>query len=379
MKGNILIVGYPESKLKIERSKIPAESGFNVYWFNWFSGNPKRLKEADWLTGIITPPPFGRLRILKSFILYWTFFKLRPCILHVHYALSTWPYAKWMGRCHPLIVSVMGGDIMPAQGFHDEKMEPTRHLLDKADIITSKSKFMDRRLQEIGPYKNKIRRVTWGMDSNTYRPGIDTSALREKLKISDDKVVFFCARSCEPRTNKETVIAAFAQVFSQMNSPAILLVSEYQGSVQYRDRIRQLASDLGINKNIRFLGEITSEEMPFYYNLADATISVPSSDGMPQTIYQAMSCGSFPIISDIPETKELVEIGCELAETKVQDAQEVAAAMVWVAENKTIAREKGLRNRPRILAIADKQIQDKAMVTIYEELMPKTLLRKGRS
>ncbi len=373
MKGNVLIFGNPDSDLAVERSRIPSLGGYKVYWFSWWLPKTPKLKEANWIEGVIVPPALRRGgRPVAALSLFWTFLHLQPCIAHVHYALSNWPHARWIGQLHPLVVSVMGGDVMADQGFHGERVAPTCYLLDRADVITSKSDFLDRTLLAIGPYGGKIRRITWGMDIDQFKPNIGTDALRQRWGLGTDDQVLFCARVCEPRTNKRLVIEAFARCLPQLSKPAKLLISEYLGDPEYCARMRRLVTELGIEENVRFVGKIRLDEMPVYCNLANAVISVAKSDGMPQTLYQAMACGTYPIISDIPQTRELLDLGCELGLTLTNDVSSLAETMAWVVEHGDQARAMGLRNRERMLPIANKQDQERAMIAIYDRLLPGT-------
>ena len=377
-KGNVLIIGNPDSSLVVERSKVPILGGYKVYWYSTWKPTTHYFQDADWLSGLIVPPKLprgGRPAFWLNY--YWTIFHLQPCIIHVHYALSSWPYARWIGSLHPLIVSVMGGDIMPDQGFHGEAVEPTSYLLEHADVITSKSNFLDQRLLEIGPFQHKLRRVTWGMDIEQFKPGLDVSELRQRLNLEADDIVFFCARACELRTNKHQVIQAFSGCLSKIQRSAKLLVSEYIGvSSEYCAQLHKLVDDLGICEHVRFISEVPYHEMPLYMNLADAVISVPRSDGMPQTLYQAMSCGTYSIISDIPQTHELLELGAELSLTPVNDVDAIACSMEWVVNNHKTARQIGLRNRDRVLKIANQAEQTQIMNEIYDELLPKTWFKR---
>jgi len=372
-RGTVLIVGNPDGKLFIERSRIPAEAGFRVCWFYWRAPATVRLQEADWVRRFVAPPPLGRSsRIVTPTTLYSMFLALQPCVVHVHYPLCTWPQARMLARLHPLVASVMGGDIMPDQGFKDPVADSTRYLLEHADVITSKSRFMDNRLAEIGDLGRKIRRISWGMDVQQFRPGIDEGALRKRYRLHDDDVVLFCARVCEKRTNKEMVVRAFARALTRFKRPARLLISEYLGDEAYCAHLHDVVSKLGIDAHVRFAGEIPTVDMPAAYNLADATISVALSDGMPQTVYQAASCGSYLLLSDIRETRELTEAGISASVVGTQDTAALAKAMVWVVNNREEARKQGAANRDVILPLADKETQDANMVAIYEELMKRT-------
>lgn len=368
--GSVLILGNPDSNLVIERSRIPADAGFRVCWFTWWRPGTRKLATAPWISHVFVSPQIRRgARPLSLLKLRLVFAALQPCVAHVHYALWSAPQAQWMAHLRPLIVTAMGSDIAPSGGLRGDLRESTRYLLDNADVITSKSEFMDRELLAIGPYEKKIRRVTWGMDPDTFRPGLDARELRRKLRIADEDFVFFCARVCDERTQKEVVLRSFADLVKSDGGSATLVVSLYLGDAKIARRLVELADQLGVAERVRFVPEIRMAEMPTYFNLADAVVSVPRLDGMPQTLYQAMACGCYPIISDIPQTRELLDLGCAASVANVGDVESLREQMSCVIGNRDQIHSAGLANRELAVRIASKAEQDGAVLAIYRELL----------
>lgn len=58
-------------------------------------------------------------------------------------------------------------------------------------------------------------------------------------------------------------------------------------------------------QNIIFLGQVSNPEM--YYQIADFVISNSSAEGYPMSIIEAVSCGAYALLSDIPPHVEFVE------------------------------------------------------------------------
>ena len=59
------------------------------------------------------------------------------------------------------------------------------------------------------------------------------------------------------------------------------------------------------NPNIIFLGFRNTPEK--YYQIADYVISTSSAEGYPMSILEAVSCGCYAYLSDIPSHKEFLE------------------------------------------------------------------------
>ncbi len=332
--AKILVVGNSLSPLTRERGLVGQANGHQIFWFS--------SHRVDLPNVISLGPPkfFGRpgRYILDPLFLWITIHKVKPDLIHVHYA-DQGRRTPILLRYHPLVVTTMGGDILPDQLCHGFSAIRVRALLNQADCITSKSSFLDQALYRIGNYHGKIRRITWGIDLNSFRSDRNVNYLREKLNIPPDHIVFFDPRMCKPFYNKHIILNSFARYLRNSGRSAILLVAELFAETKYADGLRKRAKDLGINDKVRFLGEIEKTNMPDYYALADATISIPPSDGLPQTIYEAMACGSFMILSDLPQYRDIVEEKVTALLVPPNDEDAIGEAMVWVS------RQPDLRDR----------------------------------
>ena len=60
------------------------------------------------------------------------------------------------------------------------------------------------------------------------------------------------------------------------------------------------------DKEIKFIGFITQNELEYWYKLAKIFVSIPLSDATSISLLEAMSFGCYPILSNIPANLELV-------------------------------------------------------------------------
>jgi glycosyltransferase involved in cell wall biosynthesis len=365
----ILIIADACSPLSQERGLVGIKGGHQIYWYSF----PKAdLKD---LAGAVTPP-MGRIRWL-SFLFSPLFLKrairkIRPDLIHVFYAYQELNTLV-IYRFKPLVVTVMGGDILPDQSFNGRRRRPVKKMLDSADVITSKSLFLDLALNQIGNYAHKIRRVTWGVDTKRFHTGVDVGFLRQRWNIQKDELVFFCPRLCQPIYNKHLNIQAFADYLEQARprTKGKLIVAELFADEAYSRQLRGLVAKLGLTEQVCFVGAIPHQEMPAYFNLADIMVATPLSDGMPQSLYEAMACGTYPILGNLESYRELIQDGVNGRLVRVGDVEALGEAMCWAAAHQEQRRTAAIINRQRILEVADKDGQDWIVLSIYEELLKK--------
>jgi glycosyltransferase involved in cell wall biosynthesis len=286
-----------------------------------------------------------------------------------------------LAQFRPIILTVMGGDILPEQRFRGARTWLIKKMLDAADVITSKSSFIDEGLNLIGDYAHKIRRVTWGVDTQKFRPGLDVTFLRKRLNIQPDDLVVFCPRICQPFYNQHLIIQAFAS-FVRQSEPRIkakLIISELFADEAYGQYLRTLVAQCGLTEQVRFGGSIPHEEMPAYFNLADIMVAIPPSDGMPQSLYEAMACGSYPILGDLRQYKELVQDRVNGRLVPIGNVRTLAEVIIHSALDPQQREGAAVINRQRIMEIADKGVQERLVNTIYDEVWQKYAMVSARS
>ena len=345
------------------------KGGHQIYWYSYPKADLRGLAGA-------VAPPMGRIQwmsfLFSPFFLKRVIRKIRPDLIHVFYAYQELNTLV-IYRFKPLMVTVMGGDILPDQRFNGRRRRPVKKMLDSADVITSKSLFLDGALNQIGNYAHKIRRVTWGVDTKNFHPGVDVSLLRQRWEIHPEEIVLFCPRICHPFYNQHLIIQAFANWIHQSGprTKAKLLISELLAEESYSNRLRRLTKELGLAEHVSFIGTIPHQEMPAYFNLADIMVATPQSDGMPQSLYEAVACGTYPILGNLPQYQELIQDGVNGRLVRVGDVEALAEAMCWAVAHPEQRRTSAIINQQRILEVADKDGQDRIVLSIYEELLHK--------
>jgi glycosyltransferase involved in cell wall biosynthesis len=240
------------------------------------------------------------LRLLKEI------HKLKPDVVHVHY-LRGLAWGLGLRPFHPTVVTPWGSDVLEEQGAFREwySKRLTTAVIRMADLIAVHSDFLESKVRLLGPKPNSVVRIGWGVDLTRFRSGLVVDALRRQWNIAEDRLVIFSPRLAQRFYNHHVVIHALEQIRRQF--PQVLLViSEQFGDPTYLRELKTLAEQLHLSQHIRFVGRIPYEEMPLWLNLAKLVVMIPESDGMPNTLLEAMACGAVPVLRDLPQYRELV-------------------------------------------------------------------------
>jgi glycosyltransferase involved in cell wall biosynthesis len=356
----------------------PCDSVVFRRWVEWFAGRghdvtaltvepahpePASFRQVDLtaLAGWRTP---GRL--ISACRLAPAAARLKPDIVHVHYARGL-AWGLLPGRPRPLVVTPWGSDVLEEQGaFKEWYSRPlTTALLRSADLITAHSAFMERRTRALLPAAAPVARIGWGVDLEKFRPGLNTQEMRARWGLTRSDRVIFSPRIAQPFYRHELAVRALARVVEKIPDAA-LVISGQRADRDYVGQLRRLAESEGVAARVRFADTIAYGEMPQWYNLADAVVMAPRSDGMPSTLLEAMACGAVPVLGRLPQYDEVIRHGQNgfLADPE-PDA--LAGALVEALADGVKPSMAG-HNRRLVAEVADQDREMTRMQQHYQEL-----------
>jgi len=294
--------------------------------------------------------------------------EMRPDILHSHYAnLPGW-YGAFC-NFHPFVLTLWGGDILADQGAFKFPFSRrlTKWALERTDLITVHSRFLRDAALQIGEVGDKIKWVRWGVDLARFRPQVDAQSLRSTLNLGSGPVVL-SMRIPHPLYNIETIIKSIPLVKRRMPDVK-LIIKEYLAEPGYMGRLRGLAQGLGLTDVVTFVGEVPYDRIPFYLNLADVYVSIPSSDGMPISLMEAMACGAAPVLSDLPQYKEMIVEGENGLYVPPGDEEALSTALITLLKDQGLRRRIVENNLRKIREIGDFTTEMGKMEHYYRELL----------
>jgi glycosyltransferase involved in cell wall biosynthesis len=312
-------------------------------------------------------PRWHRLR------LRWLLSRIRPDIVHVHWAhFGANVAAVWNG---PLVITAWGSDIYLPDEFSAEDWRLLGPALKRAELLTCNASDLAEHIHrgfEIP--RHRIEVVQWGVDTALFRPqGPD---LRSELGLEGREVVF-SARNFSTLHNQETVVAAFALV-RKRRPKAFLLMKYHRGEPDYLARIRAQIAELGLDADVRIVESVAYEEMPKLYRTADVMVSVPPSDATPTSLFEAMAAGVPCVVSDIAPLREWVRDGETGYLVDPVDPSAVASAIESVLEGgEAVSRIKASALQV-VIERASQAAHMAAMAGLYDELVKSRGQRDAR-
>ncbi|MBD3730984.1 MAG: glycosyltransferase [Sphingomonadales bacterium] len=212
----------------------------------------------------------------------------------------------------------------------------------------------------LGLPRDKIALHYTGLDRNRFRP-LDHPMLRRRLgeqlgiALSDKAPLLATVGALIPRKGQEFVIRALAV----LPGAQLLLV----GKGEDEARLRQMARDMGLERQVHFLGSLDHDLLPLVLSAADAMVLPSASEGLANAWVEALACGTPLVITDAGGARELVT-SPDAGMIVERNSDAIAAAIRTLLDN-PIPRERVVATAARFSWEANAA----ALAEYYERLL----------
>lgn len=257
----------------------------------------------------------------------------------------------------PVVLSLVGRtDVLellsPAQRLY------AKAVIANADEVTAISSYC-------GGRGSKQAIIPYGVDTAEFCPDRRSEDLRRELGAGPSDLLLLTVQRLAPIKRVDVLLQVMASVVAQ--NPKVILVVGGRGEEE--SRLRAMATDLGIEKNVRFIGYIGSDRLPEYFASADAFVFHSLLETFGIVFAQAMASG-LPIVAANTSCVPAVVYAQNGELVEPFDVQAFADAVLRLAADGDLRRSIGVRNRARAVEEFDWDM----IAVAYE----KVLLRAAR-
>lgn len=176
----------------------------------------------------------------------------------------------------------------------------------------------------------------------------------------------FSPRLAQRFYNHHLVVQALEQIRREFPQ-IVLVISEQFGDPSYVRELKALAEQSQVSQHIRFVGRIPYEDMPLWLNLSALVVMVPESDGMPNTLLEAMACGAVPVLRELPQYRELIRDNVN-GKYVSATAESVARGVVALLQADEQRKEMASVNLSLVREVADQSKEMHRMEQWYYKL-----------
>jgi sugar transferase (PEP-CTERM/EpsH1 system associated) len=232
----------------------------------------------------------------------------------------------------------------------------------RTDLVLSvSSRLAERMAREVGFPAARIRTIPNGVDLARFRGG-DRDAARQALGIPEGAPVVGTVGRLVPVKDQRTLVSAAAVLRASVVGLEVLLV----GDGPLRDDLTRQIQTLGLADVVRLLGNRPDVErvLPAF----DVFVLPSVSEGMSNTIQEAMGSGLPVVATDVGAARELVVAGQTGLLVPPEDPAALAAALATLlqAPARRAAMGAAARRRAETGFSMERMVSDYDLV--YQEL-----------
>ena len=126
---------------------------------------------------------------------------------------------------------------------------------------------------------------------------------------------------------------------------------------------------LHLGHAVRLLPPVSRSEVADLFRLADVAVSPSEHDGTPNTLLEAMACGSFPVAGNIESVREWIDDGENGLLCDPANPESLAAVIVRALDDAELRRKAKVRNQQLVAERADYQTVMAQAEAFYADLI----------
>lgn len=209
----------------------------------------------------------------------------------------------------------------------------------------------------------RIEVIPNGIDTQQYQP-LDTQIARDKLNLPQDKyLVLFGAGSTsgDPRKGFRYLLSALKMLNADRWSNQLELVIFGES---------EAAEPLPIRFKTHYLGRLNDDiSLAAAYSAADVFISPSVQDNLPNTVVEALACGTPCIAFDIGGMPDLIQHQHNGYIAKPFDIDDLANGIAWLLEDDERRIELSKKSHAYALRNFELKAQSNRYLQLYEYLL----------
>jgi glycosyltransferase involved in cell wall biosynthesis len=195
--------------------------------------------------------------------------------------------------------------------------------------------------------------------------GIDLAKFENKNNANPEKICAIVTRSLFPEYRHDIILKSFAI----LNQKGIDFVLTIIGDGTQLSALKDLAKKLNIENKVNFTGRIPNTELPKLLQQSNIYISMPITEGVSASLFEAMATNCYPVVTDIAGNQSWIKHRENGQLIAVDDFEMLAEELIWSFENYEHRNNAILKNRKFVEQNADYNINMKIIANKYHELI----------
>jgi D-inositol-3-phosphate glycosyltransferase len=185
-----------------------------------------------------------------------------------------------------------------------------------------------------------------GVDLATFQPK-DRAVARREIGYGSGRLLLFVGR-LERLKGVEVAIRALGLLRDRQHDDVRLLIlgeDSHEGEESEKERLKAVASEVGVRDRVDFVGSVAHHELPYFYAAADVCVMPSYSESFGLVALEAQACGCPVVASGVSGLRSVVrdEVSGYLIDK--HDPAAYAERIGRLLENGELAQQMGRRGR----------------------------------
>ena len=195
--------------------------------------------------------------------------------------------------------------------------------------------------------------------------GINLKFFKNTNTSDNSKINAIVTRSLLPEYRHDTILKSFGVLHEKGVAFQLTIV----GDGPQLPLLKETAKKLNIEEKVIFTGQIPNTDLPNLLEKSNFYISMPITEGVSASLFEAMAMYCYPIVTDIPGNQSWITHRENGQLIPVDDFETLATELLWAYENPTYRENVVKRNRIFIEENANYEINMKLISERYHELI----------
>ncbi len=258
----------------------------------------------------------------------------------------------------PMAVAQQGStDLWPINSpLNVFKKKLQDYAFKKASIIHAWGPIMAKHMQESNVDMTKVLIMPKGINLNQFE---------FKANSDNSKIEAIVTRSLQPEYKHDVILRAFAKLKAQKIPFQLTIV----GDGFLRNELQDLTRELNLEKEVTFTGKIKNIDLPKLLQHANTYISMPTTEGVSASLFEAMASGCFPVVTDLAGNRSWINQKINGVLVPSENEEELAKSIAWSFLNTEIRAKAIVDNRNFVELNANYHNNMKIIADKYHDLI----------
>lgn len=195
--------------------------------------------------------------------------------------------------------------------------------------------------------------------------GIDLEQFENIEKTNTEKLTAIVTRSLMPEYRHETILKAFGII----NQKGVDFELTVVGDGKLLPTLKELTKKMDIENKVNFTGRIPNTKLPELLQQSDFYLSMPITEGVSASLFEAMACNCYPVVTDIPGNRSWIKHRENGQLITIDDTEMLADELLWAFENNEYRNVAVIKNRKFVEENADYNTNMDIIANKYHELI----------